>query len=116
MARAQLNEGRETWEVGQAIVAAWFRVLNKPGGSGKIEEEDTLELKRVFEEIFFTKIAEVIADPKNDADGINILIPQPPKTSVQDLLKYLNDFHSDSSYKHFHEELGSATIFGCGKR
>ncbi len=116
MARAQLNDGRETWEVGQAIVAAWFRVLNKPGGSGKIEAADLLELKRVFEEIFFTPIAEVIADPTNESLGINVLVPQPPRSSVPDLLKYLSDFHSDSSYKHFHEELGSATIFGCGKR
>lgn len=116
MARAELNEGREPWEVGQTIVAAWFRVLNRPPGQQKIGPDDILELKRVFEEIFKTPIAEVIADPIDENAGIKILVPQPPKASTQALLTYLNDFHNQSSSKHFHEELGSAVIFGCGKR
>lgn len=114
MARAELNEGRETWEVGQAIVAAWFRVLSRPG-SHVIEQADLLELKRVLEEIFKTKINDVIADPPNESDGIKILVPQPPKSTTQELLEYLKDFHDQSSSTHFHEELGKVVMFGCGK-
>lgn len=117
MARAELNEGREAWEVGQAIVAAWFRVLNRPGRAEDhvIKDTDLPELKRVFEEIFKTKIAKVIADPAEKDGGIIILVPQPPKSTPQELLEYLKDFHDQSSSTHFHEELGRVVLFGCGK-
>jgi hypothetical protein len=116
VARAELRDNREPWEVGQAIIAAWFKVLKTPGG--RLGPTEKIELKRVFDEIFATKIADVVLDPKDpDTDGICILVPQPPK-KVQtqgDLIDYLASFHNATQPHHFHEELGDAVIFGCGK-
>ena len=113
MARAKLNPNREPWEVGQAIVAAWFKVLSN--GTGKIREPERLELMRLFQEIFETPIGNVIVDPENETDPITMIVPQPPRTTVADLLTYLDDFHKASN-RPYHEELGTALIFGCGKR
>lgn len=114
MARAVLRTNREPWEVGQAIVAAWFKVLQKPGG--RLTQAETIELKQVFEEIFATPIQDVILDPADNA-SINILVPQPPKEvqTQADLLNYLARFHNKTQPHHFHEELGDAVIFGCGR-
>lgn len=115
MARAVMRDNRQPWEIGQAIVAAWFKVLQVPGG--RLEEADAIELKRVFEEIFATPIADVVLDPQDPADGIKILVPQPPdgiKTQA-DLIDYLAKFHNATQPRHFHEELGDVVIFGCGK-
>ncbi|HSE74193.1 MAG TPA: hypothetical protein VLB05_06755 [Dongiaceae bacterium] len=116
MARAELNANREAWEVGQAIVAAWFKVL--ANGRMKIGDPEKAELKRVFGEIFKTRIYDVVIDPPNENEGINIVVPQPPDTvhSAPELVEYLRHFHDDGSSRHYHEELGAAVIFGCGKR
>jgi len=114
VARAILRANREPWEVGQAIVAAWFKVLQQPGG--RLTDADGVELKRVFEEIFATPINQIILDPA-DNNSINILVPQPPQEvqTQADLLGYLARFHNNTQPHHFHEELGDAIIFGCGK-
>ncbi|HVJ43899.1 MAG TPA: hypothetical protein VM639_20525 [Dongiaceae bacterium] len=114
MARAVLRDKRAPWEVGQAIVAAWFKVLQNP--DGRLTATEGLELKQVFEEIFATPIHDVILDPA-DNESINILVPQPPKEvhTQADLLSYLAKFHNNTQPHHFHEELGDAIIFGCGK-
>jgi hypothetical protein len=113
MARAKLNPNREAWEVGQAIVSAWFKVLSN--GQNKIRATEQAELLRLFQEIFETPIAQVIVDPETETQPITMIVPQPPRTSVAELLTYLDDFHKTAN-RHYHEELGTALIFGCGKR
>jgi hypothetical protein len=126
VARAEFKDNREAWEVGQAIVAAWFKVLSQkdqgttPSNNpvpGRLGNNEKIELQAVFNEIFLTKIAGLIIDPPDATGGIYILVPQPPPNidSVEKLIGYLASFHNTTQPHHFHEELGDAVVFGCGK-
>lgn len=116
MAKAELNDDRQPWEAGQAIVAAWFKVLQRAAvADRKIKPEDTAELKRVFGEIFKTKV-QLLVDPMVEADGVYMVVPQPPVNSAPELVEYIRKFHDDNSSHQFQEEMGAALIFGCGKR
>jgi|SRR4051794_30056093 hypothetical protein len=55
----------------------------------------------------------LIFDPQVENE-ITIVIPQPPKLTRQDLIDYLMEFHRTAQGQHYHEDLGTAVLFGCG--
>jgi hypothetical protein len=112
LARAELNAGHEYWEIGQAIVAAWFKAL---GEKRAIKKLDADQIKAALSDVIKTKISEVIPDPENQKE-IFLVIPQPPVKTPEQLLKYLKEFDEKTDRGLFLEELGKAVIFGCGKR
>ena len=113
MARAELNDDRHAWEIGQVIVAGWFKVLQR--GQTVFNDDDKRELQRALAEIFKTPI-NMSVDP-TDRRSINLVVPQPPENidTPAKLVEYLRQFHAASA-RQYHEELGTALIFGCGKR
>jgi hypothetical protein len=48
-------------------------------------------------------------------DVINISIPQPPARTRQGLIDYLTRFHDVAQGGQYHEDLGTAVLFGCGR-
>src|SRR5688572_20813960 len=79
MARAELRETRDASEIGEAIVAAWFKVLVTPSGTLN-ENEHRAELEAVFAEILKTPVRVMIDPVVPDVDNpLVITVPQPPR-------------------------------------
>jgi hypothetical protein len=57
---------------------------------------------------------QLVFDPQA-SDTINIAIPQPPKHTRRELIRYLADYHAGGPGSQYHEELGTAVLFGCGR-
>jgi hypothetical protein len=119
MARSGERGNRQLQEIGAATVAAWFKVLPDTNTNDDVSlilpmNED--ELRVVFSEILDVPFELRIDPPLSDAmRKINIVIAQPPVYSRKDLVKYLNDYHKFSQGDHYHESLGRAMLFGCGR-
>lgn len=120
MARAKPKDGRDLSEVGQVIVAAWFKVLPDLPTLTSSQIEAALlnlrpELKVVLEKIVDASI--VVQVDKDSTKEVNIVVPFPPANTRAGLIDYLRKFHTNpnSSGRHFHDELGATTLFGCGK-
>jgi hypothetical protein len=115
MARSGTRGDRELAELGQAIIAAWFKVLPDTTG-GPIDDLETMtrdELTVVLGEIL-DRPFELVFDPPGENAPITIVIPQPPVSSREELVDYLRRHHRSSS-RHYHEDLGTALLFGCGR-
>lgn len=120
MARADAKDGHDLSEIGQAIVAAWFKVLPDSGNPSSSVIEAALqnlapELKVVLEKIVDATV--VIQVDKDSTNEVNIVVPFPPAKTRPGLIDYLKKFHTNPNSKgrHFHDELGATTLFGCGK-
>jgi hypothetical protein len=126
MARATLKQHREPADIGQAIIAAWFKVLPNSGTSGGVLTDAIKdELATALREILATPF-EIEIDPPapTDASPLKIVVPQPPTSADpalpnvrnrQELINYLDQYHQYSQGRHYHEDLGIALVFGCGK-
>lgn len=132
MARLKLKPGRDSAEIGQAIVAAWFKVLGSEEVADRqlTDDNNKAELEAVFSEIIDNRVTpfEIVIDPPTPttANKLKIVVPQPPKKDPDDndtidvidrdmLIKYLKRFHRYSQGRQYHEDLGVAVVFGCGK-
>lgn len=120
MAKAEVRNGRSLQEIGQAIIAAWYKVLpedeNDPVG-----DIDADELTTLFNQIL-KQPCRAIVDPKGGP--VNIAVPQPPEgvKSRQSLIEYLEDQAPDQApacppaeTEDFYTAFGQALLFGCGK-
>jgi hypothetical protein len=121
MSRAGVNEDRNLWEIGQAIVAAWWKVLPDSNPNKDVNAirdvnspDITNELTTVFKEVLDTPF-KIYVDPK-DRSYINIVVPQPPEGvwARKDLIEYLTGHHKSAGHQ-YHEDLGTAVVFGCGR-
>ena len=134
MSRATLRPAKKVDDIGDVIIAAWFKVLPDNDGDS-IGDIDPSELSAAFSSILDAKCIAVI-DKKGanaDQDTLYISVPYPPVTSKNKLIQYLHD-HYNSSFdqnnqknpfnpKHpnkqrkrpFSEDFGEALFFGCGK-
>ena len=70
-----------------------------------------LELQKVLTAILSDQVIVVV----DQDDQIYVPLPQPPTGSKLDLLDYLNQYHQRGSGHDYHEDLGVALLFGCGK-
>lgn len=111
--RAKVREGRDIGEIGQAILAAWYKILPEQEGD-PIGDIDADELTTLFNQILETP-CQAIVDPKSGP--INIAVPQPPETvtSRQSLVEYLADFVPETPDPTYHSHISVALLFGCGK-
>jgi hypothetical protein len=116
MARADVRGRQDFQEIGAAIVAAWFKALpEQPGAPVAPIDSDEIrdELQTVFARVLATNV-KIIFDPA-DGSFINIVVPRPPVETRSELIEYLSNFHQASQGQHYHEELGTAVVFGCGR-
>lgn len=111
--------------IGQIIVAAWFKALRTG------QQIDANELSAAFSNLLDVRCVAVVDEP----GVIHIPVPLPPETTVTKLVKYLHDgykasisgsdkknpFNPKNIKKHkgimrtFAEDLGDASLFGCGR-
>jgi hypothetical protein len=115
VARAQARQGHTKQEIGQAILAAWYKVLPEHEGD-PIGDINADELTTLFNQILDTPCVAIV-DPKGGP--INIAVPQPPDTvtSRQSLVEYLADFDpaEEAPDPNYHSHISVALLFGCGK-
>src|SRR5687767_15063594 len=121
MAKARVQPGRLAEEVGNIVIAAWFKALpDAPAGYDGIGELDISEIEDALREVVSNPF-NVAVDPKpsnaNQDPGITILIPRPPEGVFdrQGLADYLRRYHNQQHGDEFHQTLGVALLFGCGR-
>jgi hypothetical protein len=71
------------------------------------------ELKYVLSRIIEEQPEVVVDDPSGTP--VHIVVPRIPPDirSRQDLIDYLRDYHQYAQGRHYHEELGVASVMGC---
>ena len=118
MSRIEVKGDRELDALGAAIVAAWYRALPETAGPAVGDVADSLpQIREVCRQLFAVGVTiNVMADAR-DGTLVNLVIPQVPDTvrSREDLASYLAEYNFRSQGSRFHEDLGKAVIFGCGK-
>jgi hypothetical protein len=128
MARARLRAGRKIEEIGEVIVAAWFKAL--PPTSGPIGDIDEYELSAAFSNILDKECVAVL----DTSTKIHVAIPYifDDVKNHKELIEYLHSHYDQSDsgtnmtnpfncrnrplrQRKFSEDMGQALFFGCGK-
>lgn len=105
MARARPRRRRRLSEIGEVILAEWYRVLPEKSGD-PVLPMDPNALSAAFNNIVEAKCIAVL---DNEPGFTKILVPWPPATSRDELDEYMRK-NSD-----FISGMGVAALFGCGR-
>jgi hypothetical protein len=127
MARIGMRPGRDYQQIGQVVLAAWFKALDAAtlGAANQVSLPDLEpEIEAVLRETLEdTVLIGGVATPIkinvliDDTLVVNIVIPKWPAsvTNTTQLVAYLQNYHDRTGGRHYDEELGQAVVFGCGR-
>jgi hypothetical protein len=120
MAKIGLRQDRDYQQIGEAVLAAWFKILDPDSGVKKLDDLKP-ELAAIVREVLDAKTdLNIVIDSDKTT---NIVIPYLPYdekkpgyiSTTDELIAYLRKYHEGTSGRHYGEELGQAVVFGCGR-